>query len=224
MKKTNYLFLLLALAFFAPTKAQTTKRDSLITEMCKTLKINTHLSDTLRIYDAFDKHLLPYISTFKESQKDSVAQSVFYRFQRNCPEFTNILSRLNPVEGDWESIEKGEMPKSLLSKKTCKKITKHKQLSYLEYNGDKVVVEIKNQYWTDHFLDGTYSKLKFKWIDDCEFELEFIESNNESRMNMSIKGDIYVYRIIEKSEDYYDVTTKIQNQDNHLRFKIYFKD
>lgn len=74
---------------------------------------------------------------------------------------------------------------------------------YPDFNGDTVNLIIDKGLWTDNFKDGTYSKLRFKWINDCEFEIEFIESNNPVQSQFSKKGDKYLYQIIEKKDNYY---------------------
>ncbi len=74
----------------------------------------------------------------------------------------------------------------------------------------------------DLFKDGTYSKLKFEWLGDCEFELEFIESNNESRKSFSKPGDKYIYQILDKKAKYYLMSAWIPGMSYFLKFKIYF--
>lgn len=191
--------------------------------MCSELERNRSLSDSLRINNIYQKHLYPYLSKFEDKKIDSIGTSIYFRLQRNCSEFVEILNRIEPSNSDWEQLEKGYKPKSILLKSKCRELTQFNNLSYLEYNGDKVTVELKDGIWVDNFIDGTYSKLNFKWINDCDFELRFIESNNEIRKNFSAFGDVYSYSLIEKKEDTFIVITKIPNENNYLKFKIYTK-
>ena len=85
------------------------------------------------------------------------------------------------------------------------------------------MVKIKDGYWQDNFTDNTYSKLFFKWIGTYDFELEFIESDNETRSNMSIPGDTYQYSIIEKKEGFYIISVTMEGQDMYQIFKMYYE-
>jgi uncharacterized protein YxeA len=197
------------------------ERDSLIDIMCIELKKSTHLSDSLRLNAIYLKHFYTYLSTIEENKIDSLATSISFRFQRNCPEYLKILYKMETEKGDWEIVQKEDKPNPVLTKKKCKKFKKHKSLIYYESNGDKVLVEIKNGFWVDNFIDGTYSKLKFNWLIDCEFELEFIESNNESRKSISNVGDKYFYEIIDKELSHYILIAHIEGQDIYMKFKMY---
>jgi len=223
MKKirlTIFLILLIPTFLFSQLIKQ---KDSIITEMCNEIANTKNFSDSLRIQFAYTKHLYPYLAKFKDEKIDSIGMSIYYRFQRNCSEFIEILNRLELNKSDWEQLEKGHKPKSKLSKRKCRRLNEFRDLSYFEYNGDKVNVELKDGIWTDFFLDGTYSKLSFKWTDDCEFELEFIESNNETRKSFSNKGDTYNYSLILENDNAFVVITQIPNENNYLKFKIYTK-
>ena len=178
-------------------------KDVLVSKMCDDLDKNKHLSDSLRIQEVYKSHFYPYLDQIKKIHVDSVAKSVFYRFQRNCPEFLRILSKMDPGTGDWEILKPEEKPKIVATKSQCAIFDESTKLTYLENNGDKVGVDLKDGIWIDRFVDGTYSRLNFKWINDCEFELEFIESNNETRKNLSKVGDVYSYEIISKEQSHF---------------------
>jgi hypothetical protein len=190
--------------------------------MCEDLNKNKHLNDSIRIDNIYKKYFYPYLSKVSEREVDSIAKSVYFRFQKNCPEFLKILDKSNPGKGDWEIISKDEKPISSAKTNDCKNIASLKNLSYLEHSGDEVLVQIKDGYWIEKFIDGTFSKLNFTWINNCEFELEFIESNNETRGNMSKKGDKFNYEIITKEDTYYSMIAYIPKQDMYLKFKIYY--
>jgi hypothetical protein len=44
---------------------------------------------------------------------------------------------------------------------------------------------------------------RFKWVDDCKFDIEFIESNNITRKNYSKQGEKYRYEILGETAHYY---------------------
>ena len=197
-------------------------RDSIINRMCEDLNKNKHLTDSLRINEIYNNHFYPYLAKVNKKDVDSVAKSVFYRFQKQCLEFIKILKNNEPGKGDWEIISLEEKPKSVASTSDCKNIVNLKNLSYLENNGDQVLVKIENGFWIEKFVDSTNSKLKFNWINNCEFQLEFLESNNEIRGSLSIKGDTYNYEIIKKEASHLSMFAYIPKKDMYLTFKIYF--
>jgi hypothetical protein len=78
---------------------------------------------------------------------------------------------------------------------------------------------IDKGHWVERFRDGTYSKLRFRWIDDCEFEIEFIESTNSVMSQVSKRGDRYRYQIINKNEKYYLVSVEaVGTGEYHLTY------
>lgn len=196
------------------------EKDSLINEMCKTIKSTKDLSDSARIDFTFEEHLYPYLAKFPDEEIDEIWRRMYYRFLKSCNEFMEIIDRVNSHKGDWETIT--EKPNTNLSKRTCKRFLDHQNYSYLEPSGDTVNLQIKDGYWIDHFKDGTFSKLKFDWVNDCEFDVEFIESNNESRMYLSETGDKYRYKIVDKKDGYYDMVLEGLGYDTFYRFKIYY--
>ena len=94
--------------------------------------------------------------------------------------------------------------------------------AYVDAMGDTVRLELGNGYWIDRFSDGTYSRLAFRWIDDCSFEIEFIESDNHTRQSFSKPGDVYVYQVNEKHPGYYDVSVEIKGTGRYAAFRIYY--
>ncbi len=78
-------------------------------------------------------------------------------------------------------------------------------------------------YWTDSFSNKTFSKLTCNWINDTEFELVFIESNNETRSNFSVAGDKYIYQVLSKEKDFYLLSVNIPGQKTFEKFKIYHR-
>lgn len=97
----------------------------------------------------------------------------------------------------------------------------HNNYYYLEPTGDKVILEIKDGYWKDNFVDNTYSKLKLIENSNCEFQIQFIESNNSLRMKFSKVGDLYRYQILNYSDNKYEMSGKVPNQDQYYKFILY---
>ena len=189
--------------------------------MCYEFKNTETLSDSVRVENTYSKFLYPYLQKFPESKIDSIGQSIYFRFQRDCETFRKFLDKVDPQD-NWQELK--EMPKSELTKNERKQFEKNKNFYYLEGNNQLTIVIIENGLWKDIFPDKTFSKNKFKWLNnDNEFELEFIESTNLTRKGFSRKGDIYNYKIIRKKENYYEIGAKIPNQNQILLFKLYVK-
>jgi hypothetical protein len=195
--------------------------DKLLQDICKSINERPEDSDSARVTSAFEKHLRPVLAKMNEKELEETYDLVFYRLQRLCLSFSNILTRNSPAsKGDWQQVS--EKPASVLKSDVCRELLSHKKLTYLEVTGDTVLMDIRDGFYTDRFVDGTWSKLKFKWIGDCEFEIEFIESTNESRKNFSRPGDKYRYQLLSKHESYYAVSVQSVGREGYMTFRIYF--
>ncbi|WP_430405732.1 hypothetical protein [Fluviicola sp.] len=219
MKKT---LIILLIGISNGTFSQTIKEiDSVSNLMCDYLKKLKTKDDTLKISLLYQNQLSPYLGTIDESKVEKVAEQVYYRLQRNCVEFMDILNRLDPPKE--ETTRTNKKPKSKLTVLEIKEFTTQKKFYYFEVNGDTTNVLMENGYWTDSFSDGTFSNLTYKWISDTEFELVYIESNNETRSNFSVQGDQYIYQVLSKGADFYLMSLNIPGQETFEKFKIYYK-
>jgi hypothetical protein len=218
---------LLVILFFslaANTYSQESKiTDELLRKVCNSIDSNKSLNDSARVTQAFQKHLFPVMDGMSETQAREAQQRVFYRLQQTCLSFKRILEKLDPVnKGDWQEVDSKPLPAA--DKSVCKEFAQRKNYSYLERSGDTVHITVDNGIWTDRFEDGTYSKLHFRWISDCEFQIEFIESNNRSRKNFSKPGDKFSYQILSRENGAYLMSAQIVGQDRFMTFKLYFND
>ena len=75
--------------------------------------------------------------------------------------------------------------------------------------------------WKETFEDGTISLLSFHKTSNCEFELEFIESNNELRKNFSVTGDKYQYGLSSGKDGIYNFW--VIGKDNAIYSSIIYK-
>jgi hypothetical protein len=194
--------------------------DSLINEICKTLIKNTAVTDSIKISLIVSEHVTPYLTKFDKSKVREIADNIFLRGQRQCKDLGELVSRLTPKKGDWERLN--EKPESKLSKDLCSNFLIFKKYTYLESNGDTVNLTIDNGFWIDNFKNGTFSKLKLRWLNSCEFEIEFISSNNELRKKFSKPGDKYKYQILGKLENCYLMAVEIVGSNQFLSFKLYY--
>jgi len=219
MKKT---LIILLIGISNITFSQTmTEIDSVSYEMCDYLKNLEIKNDTLKINTLYEKQLYPYLGKFEQSQTQKIGQQVYYRLQRNCVEFRNLLDRLEPPKEAVTRIT--EKPKPEISKKQLKKFKNQKEFYYFEVSGDTTRVKMEKGKWTDLFSDNTTSNLTYNWINETEFELVFMESNNETRSNFSVKGDKYIYQILSKEDGYYQMTVNIPGQETFEKFKMYYE-
>lgn len=195
--------------------------DSLIEEICTYLTDNNHLEDKVRYERIKARYIYPIIYKIKNSKRDEAINFISARLQRNCKEFDEMVERLNPPKGDWVRIDKKQT--SSLSKEVCEDFLKIGEYYYFGADGEKVYLTIENNIWEDHFLDNTYSKLNLSWTDTCEFEIEFVESNNKIRRNFSKPGDKYKYQILEKDDNYYKLSVEIVQANQFFTFKLYYR-
>ncbi len=214
----------LLLIFFITSKvyAQTPSQiDSLSLEMCKTLEATKAMGDSISLKFTYHKHIPDFISKFSkktDAEYNELDDLLYFRFQKNCHAFVELLSRANKPLGDWQKFT--EKPRKKLSKKECLKLEEIRNFYYTEASGGRVDVIVENGLWTEKFADGTFSKLYFKWKDNCEFEIEFIESNNMSRKNFSSKGDKYVYGIYNKTDEGLNVYV-VADHGNYIGFVLH---
>ncbi|KAA5536449.1 hypothetical protein F0919_01930 [Taibaiella lutea] len=196
------------------------EKDSLVSEICKTVKKTKKMSDSAIIVFVYQKHLTPFLSNYPSDKREGISDAIYFRLQRNCWEFKDIINRRYSPKGDWQEV--AEKPKTKLGKKACIHFLDYKKYQYIEASGDTVNLSIENGFWIDKFKDGSYSKLKFNWVTDCEFDIEFIESNNVTRKGYSKPGDKYRYQILEKAEHYYLISVEISGTNRYMTFKMYY--
>ncbi|BFM44075.1 hypothetical protein CFS9_27160 [Flavobacterium sp. CFS9] len=214
MKKYLLVFLLLFVHF---SRSQSIKSiDSLTTEICKSLVQNQALDNEIRINTINNSHITPYLTKFKDSiVQRRVFEQLFFRLHKNCNEFVALF----PNESEKSSWSmQNEKPLDEISREECNHFDKASKYYYIENSGAKVEVTLSDHLWTENFSDGTFSKLHYKKKGSCEFELEFIESNNMSRKNLSIKGDKYLYHLYKEENGTYNVYLK--NKETYYIFTI----
>lgn len=214
MKKYIFIVLLLCINF---SRSQSIKSvDSLNVEICKSLDQNKALNNEIRINTINNAHITPYLAKFKDSiTQKTVFEQIFFRLQKNCNEFVALFPN-KAKESSWAM--QNEKPVQKITKEQCNHFNTISKYYYFENDGNIVEVTLSDTLWIENFSDGTFSKLTFRKKGSCEFELEFIESNNISRKNLSIKGDKYLYKLYNEENETYSVYT--QNKETYYTFKI----
>ncbi|PBI82879.1 hypothetical protein BSF41_46930 [Flavobacterium sp. ACN2] len=209
--------LLFFILFSLTSQSQTIQTiDSLNNEICQSLAENKILNDEIRLHSINKSHVMPFLAKFKDTIAQRKAfEKMIYRLQKNCNEF-NALFPKDSIQNDWGM--QNEKPIGHVSKEQCNTFDESKKFHYWEERGKKVEVTINGNLWIEKFGDNTFSKLLYRKRSNCEFELEFIESNNLSRKNLSVKGDKYRYKIYDEEENIYSVYSK--NKETYYTFKL----
>lgn len=222
MKKYFFIILLFQSYF---TIGQTIQQiDSVTYKMCESLSNLTEVKDDVKITMIIEKHLPSFYQKFNITTQiaaDSIGDKVFFRLQKNCSNFISLLNNLEENKSDWVILT--QKPKHEISKKNCTNFFAGRNYYYKEYDGKIVNVVMTSDSWTETFEDNTTSKLLLRQKDNCEFELEFIESDNNLRKNFSIKGDIYKYGIFKLEEDTFYLWTSSKDNNTFYSFRLYRK-
>lgn len=210
-------FLLIVILYSSYSRSQYTQSvDSLNIEICKSLVQNINLHDEIRINTINNSHITPYLSKFKDSiTQRKVFEQIFYRLLKDCNEFVALFPN-EAAKSNWTM--ENEKPSQKISKESCNSFNKTSNYYYFENDGNKVEVTLKDNIWIEKFSDDTFSKLRYKNQGNCEFELEFIESDNVSRKNFSVKGDKYLYKLYDEDNLTYSVYLK--NKEVYYTFRI----
>ena len=214
------LFLLIVINVFANAQ-EYAERDSVIREICNTINEEHGSNDSIRLEAAYTKHLYPYLNRFNEKRWDQIWSEIYFRLQHDCKAFFDVLNRLSPPQNG--AVFLSEMPPTNLSDSACMKFFKEEIIFYQEVNGDSVYITVDNNFWIDHFKNGTFSKLHLQIINPCEFDIIFVESNNNLRKNFSRPGDTYRYKIIDRKPTYYKMAVVISGTNRVELFKMFYK-
>lgn len=204
MKK--YVLILFA-SFSLQMSGQTIQQiDSLSSKMCESFKTLKGVKDQTQILMVFQKHMPGFykkIGVASKEQADSVSDRIYFRLQKNCQAFLDALGSLEENKSDWQKLS--EKPKAKISKKQCDAFFAGKNFYYKEYDGKIVKVALSSTHWVETFHDNTTSTLLIRRKNNCEFDLEFLESNNNMRKNLSVKGDVYHYGVFSVENGVYDL-------------------
>lgn len=205
------------------TKAQSIQQiDSVAAMMCDHLKDLKVKNDTARLEYLYKSQLYPYIATVERAKSREVGNRVYYRLQRNCTTFSELLDRLEPPKEAQQRVTIKPTPS--ISAQDISEFKNKENFYYFEVNGDTTLVHMKDGKWKDQFTDQTTSNLDYTWLNDYEFELTYLHSNNEGRSLFSAPGDTYIYQLLDKKDTYYEMSLNIPSQKVYVKFKLYFKD
>jgi hypothetical protein len=190
--------------------------------LCACFEKNKGMSDSTIFFHCLNeafKEVKGLPKTKKEIEKLVIKST--YVLQKDCQSFIEHTSRLYPQKGDWKDFDTNQIKQ--LDTPACNDFSNKQAFYYLEHDGDTTFVTIKDGIWMDSFKNGKfYSKCSFRWISACDFELEFIKSNEATRKGLSVKGDKYYYKILGKEGNYFKTITYTDKKKVWHEFKLYF--
>ncbi len=215
----QFLILLIFLIPVFAISQHNSEEEAVIAKMCAEFKNTPDLGDKERVENLFVKFLYAYLEKFPDEEINAVGDAVYFRFQKECPEFRKFLLDTSNTE-NWKAVS--EMPEIEFTSAQKKEFDRHANYYYFEGAGNEITnVKIADRIWMEEFPDNSYSKNKFYWENDAMFALEHIESNNEARKAFSRKGEKYYYTVINKRQNYYTIAAQIPGQDEILIFKLF---
>ena len=167
MKKIYYLFILFCNLGFAQ---EIKDIDKFSKDVCNSIINSKEKEDSIKLQNAFYENFILFAEKFKLSElNDDLAQKIEFRLQKNCDWYQEYLTKLSGYndKSDWKILD--QKPEIKATAKECNDFfKKHSKFYYLEFEGDKTLVDVSNNFWTDKLTDGTYSKLSFK-LKNCHF-------------------------------------------------------
>lgn len=219
MKKLLWILFFLPITHLTAQSAQD-EEEIIIQNMCKYLIDNKQKSDSIRVNEASEKFLYPYLEQQVKSEMEGILDRIFFRYQKQCPEFMAIVDKADPIDEN-EGILYEHPEKSILTKNELKEF-KNTTDFYYRFLKDVTEVKISNGEWIESFDDGSFSKTRMEWTGENSFKLTFIESDNLMKNSFSRVGEEYFYDILSKEENYYFIQS-LQNHGKYLKFKLYIK-
>lgn len=198
----------------AQTNAQT-----LGDKLCACLETNKVKPDSIRVKEC-RQSIHENLAAMTKNAREKTLEEMGIYLKKNCKEYLQVMtSSKNTNKGDWETLNTN--PISSLTKSECRSILDHTNMYYIEGNGDTTHVQIVDGYWKELSGPAKYSTVdKFTWSNDCDFELEFLQSNNPIENKFFKKGEIHRYRVIAMANGYYNLTAT--SQGIILKFKLYY--
>ena len=220
--KRILLIAVFALVLFAPryALAQATARD-LAGKICDCLTNSTVKADSIKVIDC-RKTIHAELAEMTVEHREKVIDQMKVLLNTTCKEYDRIsTSNKNENKGDWQTLDKN--PASILNESECKQLTQHKGMYYLQGNGDTTYVQIADGVWKETSGHGLYTSTnKFRWLNDCDFELEFVKSTNPIDKKYFKKGEKLINRLVDRTERYYNVT--VSRNGIVMKYRLYHED
>ncbi|MBK6265099.1 hypothetical protein JKA74_08620 [Marivirga sp. S37H4] len=140
-----------------------------------------------------------HVKSISEIDANEMGQRIQGRLVKNCKYAYELMIKDQPKQ----PVLKEHLPESQLN---CSEV--HTGDFYyltpdqeINKRDTTFVTFTENEYLERMKLGRTYSKLELNWLDDCRFELTFIESNDPFKSSLSKSGDKYEYKIIDNNKN-----------------------
>ncbi|WP_347922024.1 hypothetical protein [Pontimicrobium sp. SW4] len=144
---------------------------------------------------------------------EDVFDKIGVHFTKNCEYALELVE--DTVK---EKIPETKEPNAL----ECNDLTKGNYYYVHEIELDEVVVDttyvsISDRFFVETMNNGkSYSLLEFQRKGDCNFDLTFVESNDEFKGQISNKGDIFNYEIVSSTPNSFFIKTTYQGKIFHF--------
>lgn len=191
--------------------------DSLANRICESFKTTAAYPDSVRIEKTFEKHLAIFENSNQKEAED-IYLVLYLKLQMTCPGFDRITDMVTAGKDDGTTVTE-DLP-GKVNATACSKIYRQNWFYYMQ-GESRINTYINDSSWKSLFPDGTYSLLKLKKTNECEFIISFEESNNFVIANSLTKGYRFRYRIIEEFPEYYQVLSEDMATKKKQLFKLY---
>jgi hypothetical protein len=148
--------------------------------------------------------------------KTSMNKLIFFLLLFSAFVIQNIKGQTSIAE------QKNKITEQSINLAECESFKDITNFFHVESNGDSVKIEINDAHFINYFKDDTFSKLSIEWINCIQFNLTFIETNNEDRKDLGYPGYQYKYTIVEKKENYFEVIIQTLGTDLIEFLKLYY--
>ena len=217
---------LFVIALFATTHQASSQElfDKLTKDLCSCLeKIKAKTPDDFA--PCFEDILLNNLKEIKKHYKaktldgvnmEELGNKVGARIVKECDYVMNTFPSGNVVSKENEIKKQPDLKCDDLKKGDFYYLipTQNQQVS------DTTFVTISNNMFLERMKNGrTYSLLEIDWKDKCKFNLEFKESNDPFKKELSKKGDVYEYEILQNNEN--SVFIKISWKGRTHQFELF---
>ncbi|WP_203258961.1 hypothetical protein [Hyunsoonleella ulvae] len=187
--------------------------ETLVTNICEDL-YNIEIKDN-------DADILNYFTKYcnKNNINENRRSELMVRLVRNCDFFSNGDLAEVDMHKDWEHFS--TRPSSKLKEDILEQFINERMLFYYGFEKKVVKVEVTPEIWYEKMEDGTFSKLKLVKNGKNQFYIEFIESNNAYKNNLSETGDKYFYEIIDHKDNKYKLSAHVLERSDYYTYVVY---
>lgn len=160
--------------------------------------VGRHLLDLKKEYE---------VISMQDIDINEIGSQIGIRLAKECKYFQELITAEFGNDSRTDSLDKRYEKAQIVNKETCRNFVKGEFYYAIPMDSARTIMDttfltINGTLYLERMDNGkTFSLLSFKWVNDCTFEITFIESNHPIKAAMSKKGDKYTYTIMEINED-----------------------